>query len=137
MKTFLAKTIFIACAITPLLSWAEMKEPRPEIQKEGQKLMSPMHRAQEMTPDMLDIKEQRIYYKLGPMYQKIYLNVLTDRQRHMVVIFVRRGVTPYQAINSILKVEERRIENTGKKKRVSPGERAMMGMYELPNMDAE
>ncbi|MBM3192858.1 MAG: hypothetical protein FJZ59_01330 [Chlamydiae bacterium] len=54
----------------------------------------------------------QVYHQLGPLYQKIYLYALNDEERHRVVVYVRRGVSCFEAINIILRREERKFHGT-------------------------
>lgn len=75
----------------------------------------------------LSPEEKTVYNQLGPVYKKIYLHALTEDMRHRVVIYVCRGLSPFEAINVILRAEERRTESSGRKKRtLTPGERAAL-----------
>lgn len=75
----------------------------------------------------LSPEEKTIYNQLGPVYKKIYLDALTDDQRQRVVIYVHRGLSPFDAINVILRAEQRRIESNRRSRRtLTPGERAAL-----------
>ena len=76
--------------------------------------------------DNLCQEEKIVYDQLGPLYKKIYIFALTDEMRRRVVIYVCRGLTPFEAINVILRAEQRKFESTGRKRSLSPRDRAMM-----------
>ncbi len=75
--------------------------------------------AEDLSPE-----EKTVYGELGPVYKKIYLYALTSEMRRRVVIYVCRGLNAYEAINVILRAEQRRGESGTRKKVISPGERA-------------
>ena len=74
----------------------------------------------------LSPEEQIIYNQLGPVYQKIFLYALTSDMRHRVVIYVCRGLNPFEAINVILRAEQRKYESGKVKRPFTPSERAAM-----------
>jgi len=74
--------------------------------------------------DTITTDEKAIYDELGPIYQKIYLYAFSDEQRKRIIVYVSNGLTPYDAMNVILRVEERRQKRNFPQKRLSPAERA-------------
>lgn len=80
--------------------------------------------------DDLSSEERTVYNSLGPVYQRIYLHALSNDMRHRVVIYVCRGLTPFEAVNVILRAEQRKYESGRHGKRtLSPGERAALHRY--------
>ncbi len=71
-------------------------------------------------------EEQTVYRQLGPIYQKIFLYALTSDMRHRVVIYVCRGLNPFEAVNVILRAEQRKYESGKAKRNFTPSERAAM-----------
>lgn len=74
--------------------------------------------------------EQQVYQQLGPLYQKIYLYALNDEERHRVVVYMTRGLTAYDAINTILRAEERQSISKQPKqpnKSIAPSDRRTQG----------
>jgi hypothetical protein len=76
--------------------------------------------------DALPSDQQQVYHQLGPLYQNIYLYALNDEERHRVVVYVRRGVSSFEAINIILRAEERKFQgkpNTQPNRSTRPSDR--------------
>lgn len=76
--------------------------------------------------EALPSDQKQVYHQLGPLYQKIYLCALNDEERHRVVVYVRRGVSCFEAINIILRAEERKFQgkpNTEENKPTRPSDR--------------
>jgi hypothetical protein len=79
----------------------------------------------EDTSKQLSAEEKAIYTNLGPIYQKIYLFALNSEERGRVALYVRRGQTAYEAIDVILRSEERKyLRQHPKKTYQSPAEKA-------------
>lgn len=71
----------------------------------------------------LPLDQQQVYHQLGPLYQRIYLYALNDEERHRVVVYTRRGLSNFEAINTILRNEERRYDNPNENKSIAPSDR--------------
>jgi hypothetical protein len=72
--------------------------------------------------------EQQVYHQLGPLYQKIYLYAFTNEERHRVLVYISRGLTPYESINTILRTEDRKYSKPAPKgKSISPSDRSTKG----------
>lgn len=79
----------------------------------------------ENVPDCLLKDERKIYDQLLPIYQNIYLQAFDNEQRQRVVLYVHRGLDPYDAINIILNVEHRKYQGVQPKRRgLTPAERS-------------
>lgn len=79
----------------------------------------------EITPDSLLDDERKIFDQLGPIYQKIYLFAFNNEQRQRVVHYVNGGLDPYDAVNIIVNVEQRKHKQCLPKKRsLTPAERS-------------
>ena len=74
----------------------------------------------------LSVEEKTVYHQLGPVYQKIYLFALTAEMRRRVVIYVCRGLTAFEAVNVILRAEQRKFESVKQKRTLTPCERSIM-----------
>lgn len=84
----------------------------------------------EVSIESLPLEEKQVYHQLGPLYQKIYLYALNDEERHRVVVYVRRGLSSFEAINTILRAEERQYlqKNVPKTKQpIAPSNRSSKG----------
>ena len=79
---------------------------------------------QEPSLDRLPADEKQVYHQLGPLYQKIYLQVLNDEERHRVVVYIHRGLNGFDAINIILRSEERKYVRSQNDHYVVPSDRA-------------
>jgi len=78
-----------------------------------------------VNPSSLTAEEQAIYNNLGAIYQKIYILALNSEERTRVALYVRRGQTPYEAIDVILRSEERKYLRAHPKKTYqSPADKA-------------
>jgi len=88
------------------------EEPLKKMSEEEQPLLN-----------QLPSEEQQVYHQLGPLYQKIYLNVLNDEERHRVVVYTKRGLNPFDAVNVILRREERSYLQEYPQDKVVPSER--------------
>ena len=69
-------------------------------------------------------EEQHVYQELGPLYQKIYLCLFTEEERHQVVVYTTRGLTSYEAINVLLRAEERKYAKKPATQKVVPSKRS-------------
>lgn len=79
----------------------------------------------DISPDTLLEDERAIYDRLGPIYQKIYLYAFNNEERQRVVVYVSRGLDPLEAINTILRVEERKYKRSLPPQRsLTPAERS-------------
>tara|TARA_Y100001970_G_C13904692_1_gene685464 strand:- start:66 stop:440 length:375 start_codon:yes stop_codon:yes gene_type:complete len=101
---------------------ASLKEPCPEVFNGRQSIAPP--EGKESVVNSLPESEQSVYQRLGEIYQKIYLYALNDEERHRVVVYIRRGLNPYEAINTILRSEERRYNARQPRQSLSPAERS-------------
>jgi hypothetical protein len=78
-----------------------------------------------VNPSNLSEEGKMVYMNLGPIYQKIYILALSSEERTRVNAYVRRGQTPYEAIDTILRSEERKYLRAHPKKIYqSPAEKA-------------
>ena len=85
---------------------------------------------EERSTEHLPADQQQVYHELGPLYQKIYLFALNDEERHRVVVYTRRGVTAFEAMNIILRVEERKytvVPPSPKSQPIAPSARISKG----------
>jgi hypothetical protein len=73
--------------------------------------------------EKLPSSQKGVFNQLGPLYQKIYLYALNDEERARVVIYIQRGVNPYEAINVILRAEERKYARRKQNQSISPSQR--------------
>lgn len=85
------------------------------------------------TENGLSQEEATVYQQLGPIYQKIYLYAFNDEERHRTVVYINRGLNPYEAIDTILRTEKRSYETNHPKKNLSPAERAELN--KSPHID--
>ncbi len=91
---------------------------------------APLIASEEPVIDQDDLTDQEriVYNQLGPVYRRIFLYALTNDQRRRVVIYVCRGLTPFEAVNVVLRAEQRKMESGRNSRRtLTPGERAALG----------
>jgi hypothetical protein len=79
--------------------------------------------SQKLTYENLPPAQKEVYNQLGPLFQKIYINVLNEEERQRVLLYVKRGVSPFEAIQVILRAEERKYFKQREKKSLSPSQR--------------
>ncbi len=80
--------------------------------------------------DLLPSDQQQVYHQLGPLYQKIYLYAFNPEERHRVVVYVRKGISYFEAMNIILRAEERKYaaqEGSPPNKSIAPSDRQLKG----------
>ena len=104
----------MALSVAILANWTE---PCPEIAEINGVV-------EDITPKALTKDEMIVYNQLGPVYKKIYLYVLNDEERGRVVFHVKRGLDPYNSINTIISVEQRKASRSNIKNGLSPAERS-------------
>ena len=81
----------------------------------------------EVSIENLQPEEKQIYHQLGPLYQRIYLDAFNDEERHRVVVYVRRGLSVFDAMNTLLRADERQYiqkQNPKNNNSVVPSERS-------------
>ncbi len=114
----------VPCSLMVTLSESPKKGVNPE---EELLLIENFH---ELSIESLPAEEKQAYHQLGPLYQKIYLYVLNDEERHRVVVYLCRGLSGYEAINTILRAEERQYvqkKAPQKKQPIAPSNRSSKG----------
>ncbi len=106
--------LLIPCSLTAALS--ELPDKGGNYQEDSEQLK---------TVHELPTSEQQVYQRLGPLYQKIYLYAFNNEERHRVIVYMSRGLTPYEAINTILRAEDRKYSKAPPKgKSITPSERS-------------
>jgi hypothetical protein len=79
--------------------------------------------SQKLNYENLPPAQKEVYNQLGPLFQKIYLFAFNDEERQRVVLYVKKGVSPFEAIQVILRTEERKYLKKKEKKTLSPSQR--------------
>lgn len=54
--------------------------------------------------------QEHIYHMLSPLYKRVYVYALNTSQREIVVIYEKRGKSPYAAIDSILNKDRKKSD---------------------------
>ena len=124
IREFLIKVV--AATWLPFSLCAHLTEPCPEAQAGNYEESHYEDRSPALQDiDQLDRDKKSVYYKLGPVYQKIFLYALNDEQKHRVVMYVHRGIDPYEAVDVILRTEQRKHMRAIGKEKLSPAEKSI------------
>ncbi len=107
----------VPCSLMATLSESKDKGDNPLVENLPTECLQ-QHSTEDLTED-----QKQVYHKLGPLYQKIYLYVLNTEERHRVIVYIKRGVSPYEAINTILRPEERAHTQKRGSKPIAPSDR--------------
>ena len=107
----------VPCSLMATLSELKDKGDNPLVEN-----LPPECQQQPSAEDLAEDQKQ-VYHKLGPLYKKIYLYALDSEERHRVIVYIKRGISPYEAINIILRPEERAYAQKRGSKNIPPSDR--------------
>ena len=120
-----AKQFWTLLMVTCSFMWTHPESAEKEVSLSEEIFY--MVSSHEISIENFPADEQQVYHQLGPLYQKIYLYAFADEERHRVVVYMSRGLSAYDAMNTILRAEARQYtnkKNPKNNKSIPPSDRA-------------